>query len=131
VRHGGEDVLPELLHLPLLRHVLGGSEHPHRRPAVPDDAAATQDDPLVPGRADDAMLERERPSVLRRMSDRLVREVAIVGVDEFEVSVVVQRPQGRLAAEDSVELVGPAHDVAPHVPLPAADVGERLRLPQS
>ena len=74
------------------------------------------------------MLEGERLAVLERRGHPLRRELAIVRVDQLHVRLERQRLGSALQAEDPVELVRPRDGVVADVPLPAADVGERLRL---
>jgi hypothetical protein len=130
VRHRGEDVLAELLDPPLLGDVLPRPEHLDRLLPAKDHAATAGHDALEPVWADDPVLERVRLAVLQGGLDRPVGELAIVWMDELEVGRVAQRP-GPLAVEpeDPVELVRPPDEVPSDVPLPATEVGKRLRFP--
>ena len=125
----GEDVLPDLLDALALGDVLRRPDHAHRvAGAVEDHAAAALHDPLASVPEDGTVRHLEGAPVLERHRDGRAHAVAVAGMDPGEVGLVVQLAALGLEVVDPVELVRPRDAVAGDVPLPAADVGEGLRL---
>src|SRR2546423_12277176 len=80
--------------------------------------------------ADDAMVDFERLARLEGPADCPADRVAVVAMDERQVTFVRDRPFLRHEAEDPIRLVGPCDDVAGDVPFPAPDVGDGLGVAQ-
>ena len=125
----GEDVLPDLLDALALGDVLGRPDHAHRMAgAVEDHAAAALHDPLASVPEDGTVRHLEGVPFLERHRDGRAHAVSVARMDPGEVGLVVQLAALGLEVVDPVELVRPRDAVAGDVPLPAADVGEGLRL---
>jgi hypothetical protein len=112
-----------------LGDVLADADHPHR-PArrVAVHACLIVHRPDDPVRAHDA----ELVFVLGAAAQRLVRyprrALPVLRMDERVEAVETRRHLIVADAEDPGELVRPPARVGPHVPFPAAEIGEDLRL---
>jgi len=125
----GEDVLPDLLDALALGDVLGRPDHSHRvAGAVEDHAATTLHDPLASVPEDGTVCHLEGVPFLERHGDGRAYPISVARMDSGKVGLVVQLAALGLEVVDPVELVRPRDAVAGDVPLPAADVGEGLRL---
>ena len=79
---------------------------------------------------DDAVVEGHHPPVPAAVGDGRADHVAVAVVDPAQVLGVARLDLRRVGPEDAVHLVRPGEDVGSGLPLPAADVGDPLRLGQ-
>ena len=114
--------------LPMGRHVLGGARHPHRPPVDAADPAAALQPADRPAGQQAAMGEVERLQRPQAAVDGGGDQRPVVGVDRRHVAL--ERPGERLGRdpEESIQLVGPPHEVGGNVPLPDPHLGDRLGL---
>ena len=96
--------------------------------AVQNHAASALHDPLASVPEHGTVRHLEGVPLLERHRDGRAHSVPVARMDTGEVGLVVQLTALGLKVVDSVELVRPRDAVAADVPLPAADVGEGLRL---
>src|SRR6187397_2510591 len=96
--------------------------------AVENHAASALHDPLASVPEHGTVRHLEGVPLLERHRDGRAHSVPVARMDTGEVGLVVQLTALGLKVVDSVELVRPRDAVAGDVPLPAADVGEGLRL---
>jgi hypothetical protein len=95
---------------------------------VRDDLAAGVDHPQLAVGAGDPVVEAPGAPLGHRRLDHAGDAGAVVGVDLVEIAAVRAAEAVGRHAVDAVQLVGPRHAVAGDVPLPAAQVGDLLRL---
>ena len=112
-----------------LSDVLRRAEHPKRRARlVSHDPPAAGDPAHRAVRQRYPVLDGERGPVGVRLPDGPRDDSSIVRMDRGKVRLIVDLPRSRLAPPQAIHLVRPDDPVRGHVPLPAADVRERLSL---
>src|SRR6266516_598020 len=117
------------LALELIGQVLADADHPLQAiPLVADHPPTGQDEADLAVWADHPLLDPERGPGAGRLAQPPHQQRPVVGVDVAHEQVE-RRGEGRLLqTEDAAQLRAPGHLIGPHLPLEAAQLGDRLGL---